>query len=192
MLLFFVPFPSISTLKTVSEWKYRATACCLHAAWAKKHLIIPFFVPYSFVHYSSSVVLLILYYLLYEMTGLVSNGLEVSLRWGDDDGTKIREKACESGWYSCDSTRRVPTVGHLGHTSPREARGHVTSKESPAPHVDSCARDDRRLELSVCYHMSTSHFRTPSLLSSYHHHLLIVGSLRSPPLALTVNAALAH
>ena len=32
-------------------------------------------------------------------------------------------------------------------------------------------RDARRSKLSVCYHMGTGHFRTPSLLSSYHHHL---------------------
>src|ERR1700678_1672659 len=30
------------------------------------------------------------------------------------DGTKIRRKACESGWYTCDSIWKVPTVGHLG------------------------------------------------------------------------------
>ena len=30
-------------------------------------------------------------------------------------------------------------------------------------------RDARRLELSVCYHTGTSHFRTPSFLPSYHH-----------------------
>src|SRR6202522_4896508 len=51
------------------------------------------------------------------MTDLVSDGLKVSLRGGGDDGTKIRRKACESGWYTCDSIWKVSTVGHLGHTS---------------------------------------------------------------------------
>src|ERR1700678_2370207 len=72
------------------------------------------------------------------------------------DGTKIRRKACESGWYTCDSIWKVPTIGHLGRTS------LVTL-------VCRDPRDARRLELSICYHMCTSHFRTPSFLSSYHH-----------------------
>ena len=33
-------------------------------------------------------------------------------------------------------------------------------------------RDARRLELSICFHTPTSHFRTPFLLSLYHHHLI--------------------
>jgi hypothetical protein len=37
--------------------------------------------------------------------------------------------------------------------------------------VTSFPRDARRLKLSVCYHDPTSHFRTPSFLSSYHNHL---------------------
>ena len=32
-------------------------------------------------------------------------------------------------------------------------------------------QDARQLELSVCYHTPTSHFRTPPFLSSYHKHL---------------------
>src|SRR6202522_25793 len=51
------------------------------------------------------------------MTDLVSDGLKVSLRGGGDDGTKIRRKACESGWYTCDSIWKVSTVRHLRHTS---------------------------------------------------------------------------
>src|SRR5277367_4209181 len=35
----------------------------------------------------------------------------------EGDGMKIRGKACESGWSTCDSIRKVPTVGHLGHAS---------------------------------------------------------------------------
>ena len=27
-------------------------------------------------------------------------------------------KACESGWYVCDSSRKVATVGHLGGEEP--------------------------------------------------------------------------
>ena len=36
-------------------------------------------------------------------------------------GTKVRRKACESGWCLCDSRRKVPTVGHLGG----ERRSHA-------------------------------------------------------------------
>ena len=30
-----------------------------------------------------------------------------------DDGTKIREEACESAWCTCDTIAEVSTVGHL-------------------------------------------------------------------------------
>jgi len=33
---------------------------------------------------------------------------------GEGYGTKSGRKACESGWYVCDSRWKVPTVGHLG------------------------------------------------------------------------------
>src|ERR1700678_1646287 len=72
------------------------------------------------------------------------------------DGTKIRRKACKSGWYTCDSIWKVPTVGHLGQTS-------LVTLLCRDP------QDARWLELSICYHMCTSHFRTPSFLSLYHH-----------------------
>ena len=32
----------------------------------------------------------------------------------DGDGKKTGGKACESGRYPCDGTRKVSTVGHLG------------------------------------------------------------------------------
>ena len=33
---------------------------------------------------------------------------------GDDEGTEIRAKACESAWCPCDIRWKVPTVGYLG------------------------------------------------------------------------------
>jgi hypothetical protein len=36
---------------------------------------------------------------------------------GDGDGTEERRKACESGCYLCDSTRKVSAVGDLGRMS---------------------------------------------------------------------------
>src|SRR5271168_2211790 len=95
-------------------------------------------------------------------SGWYTCDMSSGLRRGD--GTKIRRKVCESGWYTCDSIWKVPTIGHLGRTS------LVTL-------VCRDPRDARWLELSICYHMCTSHFRTPSFLSSYHHHFLILGSL---------------
>src|SRR5271156_3530516 len=40
----------------------------------------------------------------------------------EGDGMKIRGKACESGWSTCDSIRKVPTVSHLGHPSHEKER----------------------------------------------------------------------
>ena len=73
----------------------------------------------------------------------------------------------------CDSRWKVPTIGHLGGLEPD------LSRDFP--------RYARRLELSVCYHTRTTHFRTPSFSSSYCHRVLTDSepsyAAAAPPLA---------
>ena len=77
----------------------------------------------------------------------------------------IRGRACESGWSVCDSIQKVPSVGHLreshggGHIW--DARGLELSVTFPR----DFPRDAWHLELSICYHKHSSHFRTLFLLS---------------------------
>jgi hypothetical protein len=80
-------------------------------------------------------------------------------KYSDGDGAKMRRKACESVWYTCDSRRKVPTVGHLGDVEPVTARDYISD------------RDARQLELSVGYHAHTNHVRTLFLSSLHYHHL---------------------
>ena len=61
------------------------------------------------------------------------------------------------------------------------------SGEVPAEVTLSSPRDARRLELSVCYHTGTSHFRTPSFLPSYHR-----GTVAVTPASVNLNILLGY
>ena len=106
-----------------SSWHF-ATACRQHAP-----IFFPFlfifshpFVTYSLAHcFQFYCTFYLLANTTRRLTWWVMNSVEVTLPWQpttmnvwDGDGTKVRGKACESGWCVCDSRRKVPTVGHLG------------------------------------------------------------------------------
>ena len=61
-----------------------------------------------------------------------------------------RRKACENGWYVCDSRQKVPTIGHVGQLT--------------------CPTVGTFCLLSQTYHPFSHAF----LLSSYHHHLTTI------------------
>ena len=66
---------------------------------------------FSLVH--SSIVLLILMAIYYKLMFEGSKTRLMVKRW-DSGGKERRGKACESGWYPCDSWWKVLTVRHLG------------------------------------------------------------------------------
>jgi hypothetical protein len=58
------------------------------------------------------------YYELTQKIGWKGQNLRLRVkRW--DGGKETRGKACENGWNSCDSRRKVWTVGHLGEVTGR-------------------------------------------------------------------------
>ena len=75
---------------------------------------------------------------------------------------RIRGRVCKSGWSVCDSIQKVPSVRHLreGHGA-----GHIRDAWGSVTFPCDLPRDAWHLELSVCYHKHSSHFRMLFLLS---------------------------
>ena len=121
----------INNLKSVSEGSTYAlissNACRLHAPCAEIfHSFSLFFFQLLFLSESFTLYLFIhifLFYLYYTGTGDY-NLLDEWLGWATWISTMSKfkwvrpsddkRKACESGWYPCDSRRKFSIVGHLG------------------------------------------------------------------------------
>ena len=126
------------------------------------------FVTYSFVCcYIVLILLAITTNLWWNLLWWAMSNVEVTL---DDEEARwwwyrIRGRACESGWSVCDSIWKVPSVGHLG-----ESHGGRSQKVLILRHLGcdlpcDFPWDAQHLELSVCYHKHSSHFRMLFLLS---------------------------
>jgi hypothetical protein len=63
----------------------------------------------------------------------------------DDGGNKTRGKACESGWYPCDSIQKISTVGHLGKVMGVRWTGHELSPDMPDSKIAHCTCRSRRM-----------------------------------------------